>query len=44
MRTRDKCNLYEYAESSPDLFLNLEKSRAAERTIQNLTKYEKSKS
>ena len=38
MRIRSKCDWNEYGEKSSKFFLNLEKSRAVQSTIQNITK------
>ena len=36
MRIRSKCHCYEYGEKSSKVFFNLEKSRGAQSTIQNI--------
>ena len=41
MRIRSKCDWHEYGEKSSKFFLNLEKSRPAQRTIWNITKDKK---
>ena len=41
MRIRSKCGWHEYGEKSSKLFLNLEKSRAAQSAIRNITKDKK---
>ena len=41
MRIRRKCGWHEYGEKSSKLFLNLEKSRAAQSAIRNITKDKK---
>ena len=41
MRIRSKCDWHEYGEKSSKFFLNLEKSRPAQRTIRNITKDKK---
>ena len=41
IRIRSECDWYEYREKSSKFFLNLEKSRAAQNTIRNITKDEK---
>ena len=41
IRIRSKCYWYEYGEKFSKLFINLEKSRAAQNTIRNVTKDEK---
>ena len=38
MRIASKYNWYEYSEKYSKIFLNLEKSRAAQSTIRNITK------
>ena len=41
MRIRSKCDWYKYGEKSSKFFLNLEKSRASQSAIRNITKYRK---
>ena len=41
MRIRNKSNWYEYGEKSSKFFLNLEKTRATQSTIRNITKDKK---
>ena len=38
MRITSKCNWYKYSEKYSKIFLNLEKSRATQSTIRNITK------
>ena len=41
IRIRSECDWYKYREKSSKFFLNLEKSRAAQNAIRNITKDEK---
>ena len=41
IRIRSKCDWYEYGEKSSKFFLNLEKTRATQSTIRNITKDKK---
>ena len=41
MRIGSKCHWYKYGEKSSKFFLNLEKSGAAQSTLQNITKDKK---
>ena len=41
IRIRSKCDWYEYGEKSSKFFHNLEKTRATQSTIRNITKYKK---